>query len=120
MKKTSIALLAGMMLLGACAGQPSHGLQTGLVAIHEGRYVEAEQHFAAMLAKDPSDPYAMLNLGVAQARQGKTAEAAQSYRNAIRTGQNAPVRSIVRYQTDEDGESTVSEVASRNLANLGT
>lgn len=120
MKKFSIGLLGAAMLLGACAGQQSHGLNPGLVAIHEGRYGEAEQHFAGMLAKDPNNPYAMLNLGVAQARLGKKQEAAQSYRKAIQNGENAPVRSVVRYQAEADTESTVSAIANRNLANLGS
>ena len=119
MQKISLALIGAALLLGACATQPTHGLQPGLVAIHEGRYSDAEQHFQGMLAKEPSDPYAALNLGVAQARQGNNGEAAQSYREAIRIGRNAPVRSIVRFKYDRDVTSTVGEVARNNLALIG-
>jgi hypothetical protein len=61
MKMIATALLGGVMLLGACAAQPSAGLHQGLVAIHDGRYVDAEKHFAGMLARDPDDPCAMLH-----------------------------------------------------------
>ena len=119
MKLRKMSFLTTVILLGACATYDPTGLQPGLAAIHEGRYVEAERHFRGMLAEDPGNPYALLNLGVAQARLGKRSEAIRNYRLAILKGEDAPVRSVVRYQSDQDVESTVSAVASRNLANLG-
>lgn len=119
MKTLTIGLFCASITLGACASQNASDLQPGLAAIHEGRYVEAERHFTGMVKKDPTDPYALLNLGVAQARLGKNEQAAESYRLAIRNGESAPVRSLVVYQSDQDVESTVSAVASRNLAQLG-
>lgn len=120
MIRTATKALAVVLLLGACAMQPENSLQPGLAALHKGSFVEAEAHFESMLANDPQDPYALLNLGVAKARLGKTGEAEQLYRKAILTGGNAPVRSVVRYQGEQDVESTVAAVAERNLADLGT
>lgn len=119
MPKFGWMLVGAAFLTGACTATSDTGLQAGLVAIHEARYTEAEKHFAGMLGSDGGDPYAWLNLGVAQAQLGKKLEAGQSYRKAIQLGENAPVRSVVMYQGGQDIESTVAAVASANLEKLG-
>lgn len=112
MRTTLALLLLATFLSGACSVRDDNSLQPGLVAIHEGRYGEAESYFKGLLAKDPKNPYGLLNLGVAQARMGRIDEAAENDRLAVRYGEDAPVRSVIGSQSSQDVESTVAAEAS--------
>lgn len=120
----AVAMIVGAaMLLGACAQQeaPQSQLSLGLQAIKEGRLPAAEQHFNTILAEDPNDPYANLNIGMVKAKTGRREEAIGHYQLAAAKGENEPVLSLVRPgdAKAENLNTTVAEVARRNLANLG-
>ena len=74
MRAIAVLFIGATMLVGACAQQtaaPESELSLGLAAIKEGRLPAAEQHFNKILATDPNDAYANLNLGMLKARTGR-------------------------------------------------
>lgn len=122
MRMIAVALLSAAVLVGGCANEVTEtDLSKGLAAIKEGRLPAAEQHFNTILAKDPNDAYANLNLGMVKAKTGRRDEAAAHYRLAEANGGDTEVQSLVRPGSSdaEPFQGTVADVARRNLANLG-
>lgn len=120
----AVAMFVGAaLLLGACAQQeaPQSQLSLGLQAIKDGRLPAAEQHFNTILAEDPNDAYANLNIGMLKAKTGRREEAIGHYQLAAAKGEDKPVLSLVRPGSKEapNFEGTVADVARKNLANLG-
>lgn len=123
MRSVVMTLLGATMLLGACAATEveQSELSLGLEAIKEGRLPAAEQHFNTILAENPNDAFANLNLGLVKATTGRREEAIGHYQLAVSNGEDIVVQSLVRpgeAQT-ENITTTVANVARRNLEKLG-
>ena len=74
----------------------------------------------AILAQNPNDAWANLNMGMVKARTGRRDEAIAHYRLAEANGANEQVVGLVRPGAEnEQYEGTVSDVARRNLEGLG-
>ncbi|HUS52548.1 MAG TPA: tetratricopeptide repeat protein [Thermohalobaculum sp.] len=111
------AIVAGLLLSG-CTSQNT-SLDDGWKLIKAQDYAAARSHYQSMLADDPNNPYANLNLGVANEELGDKATAAKHYQAAITNGKDAKI-----WQVAEDGNvagrsTTVLKVAEENLAGLG-
>ena len=111
---TGIALLA----LAACAGNAAEEMRPGFEMLSSRNYAGAEAYFADVVAEDPENAYAHLNLAVAHQAQGDIAMAREHYQRAVALGEGVPIG-----QTTYDGqvkteESTVAAVAAYNLSNL--
>lgn len=75
-------------------------------AIESGNLTEAEQGLQAVLAKDPNDPYALLNLAYVYQKSGDVAKAQQVYQRILElkdnpyaeltSGKQEAVKSIAR------------------------
>ncbi|MEM7058341.1 MAG: hypothetical protein AAF557_12180 [Pseudomonadota bacterium] len=124
MRAVAGLIVGAAVLLAACAQEPEappSDLSLGLEAIKKGELPAAEQHFNKILAENPNDAYANLNIGLLKARTGRREEAIGHYQLAAANGEDLPVLSIVR-PGEADAEpftGTVADVARRNLANLG-
>lgn len=124
MRKMLMPALGLVLLLGACE-QPTQTAQSdlalGLEAIKEGRLNDAEQNFNAILASDPNDPFANLNLGLVKASTGRREEAIGHYQLAAANGENVSVQSLVKPGVADSPavDTTVAELARQNLNNLG-
>lgn len=121
MRLVTMALIGAGMVLGACAAEPPESdLSKGLAAIKENRLSDAELAFNNILAQDPNDAFANLNLGLVKAETGRREEAIGHYQLAVANGEGIVVQSIVRTSgATENVTSTVADVARRNLENLG-
>lgn len=75
--------------------------------LSDGRTLQAISQLEAQLQANPGDPALLINLGIAQAQRGQTAEARTSFEAAMRS------REVVELET-ADG----SETDSRRLARL--
>ena len=75
-------------------------------AIANGKFADAEQGLLAILAKDPNDPYALLNLAYVYQQSGNATKAQQVYQKIIElksnpyaeltSGKQEPVKNIAR------------------------
>ena len=112
------AMLAGLLLSG-CSGQ-SDGLDDGWSMITAQEYASAQAHYQSMLAEDPNNPYANLNLGVAYEHSGDNEMAAKHYQVAVANGQDAEIQEVAQDGNVAPRSTTVAKVAQENLANLGS
>jgi Tfp pilus assembly protein PilF len=112
------ALVAAVVLAG-CATQNT-GLDDGWKLIKSEDYAAARAHYQSVLAEDPNNPYANLNLGVALEELGDNAMAAKHYQVAISTGKDAQIQEVAQDGHSAGRNTTVSKVAEENLAGLGT
>lgn len=110
------ALLA--LAIAGC-GPGLSPLDKGIVMLSERDYEAARQHFTDMVAENPDDPYANLNLGVAHAKLGDKVAASRYYRVAVRTGRSAEIKTVVAGGAQEQRSTTVAALAARNLDLLG-
>lgn len=119
MRKLGVAgiLIAGLVLSG-CAGQGGTDDDAWNAVVAED-YASARARYQSILAENPDDPYANLNIGVAHEELGNRAQAAQHYRVAIANGANAEVEEVARDGLTARRVTTVRAVAQRNLARLG-
>ncbi len=112
------AMMAGLLLSG-CSGQ-SEGLDDGWSMIVAEDYASAQTHYQSMLAEDPNNPYANLNLGVAYEETGDNEMAAKHYQVAVANGQDAEIEEIAQDGKVAPRASTVAKIAQENLASLGS
>ncbi len=112
------AMVAGLLLSG-CSRQ-TEALDDGWTMITEEDYGSARAHYQSMLADDPNNPYANLNLGVAYEETGENEMAAKHYQVAIANGKNAQIGAVAQDGNVAPRETTVAKVAQENLAGLGS
>jgi tetratricopeptide (TPR) repeat protein len=62
----------------------------GTVALSEGRFAEAADAFRRMVAADPEEPIAYMDLGTALLQQGDVSGALTEYRESLRLSQGNP------------------------------
>jgi tetratricopeptide (TPR) repeat protein len=108
----------GVAMLAGCASQ-SNELDSAWQSIVDQDYAEARAKYEAILAGDPKNPYAHLNVGVAYEELGDTAMAAQHYQAAIANGENAKIGQVAQDGTVTGRTITVRQVATENLTRLG-
>ncbi len=112
------AMVAGLVLAG-CTGQ-SKALDDGWSMLVAEDYASAQAHYQSMLAEDPNNPYANLNLGVAYEETGDTEMAAKHYQVAVANGKDALLQAVVDDGKVTPRSTTVAKVAQENLASLGS
>ena len=83
-------------------------------AIASGRLAEAEQGLLTLLAKDPNDPYALLNLAFVYQKSGDTSKSQQVYQRILELKSNP-------YAELSSGKpESVKNIARRGIASLDT
>ena len=82
-------------------------------------YASARAHYQSMLAEDPNNPYANLNLGVAFEESGDNEMAAKHYQVAVANGAEAEIQEVVQDGNVAPRATTVAKIAQENLACLG-
>jgi len=112
------AVMAGLLLSG-CAGQDT-ALDDGWKLIKAEDYAAARAHYQSVLAENPNNPYANLNLGVALEELGDKAMAAKYYQAAVANGKDAQILEVAQDGSVAGRRTTVSKVAEENLASLGS
>ena len=119
--RRTLAGLAVIATLGGCAvieqGDLSD-LDYGILLMNSGELDRARSQFENILAEDPNNPYAQLNMGVVMQRLGDFPAASRHYRIAVLTGASSPVRTVASVYGERQVEETVASVAGRNLATL--
>ncbi len=120
MRKLAVvgAMMAGLLLAG-CAGQ-SEALDDGWSMITAEDYASARAHYQSMLAEEPNNPYANLNLGVAYEEGGDNEMAAKHYQIAVANGKEALIQEVAQDGNVAPRETTVAKVAQENLASFGS
>ncbi len=120
MRRLSVvsAMMAGLLLSG-CSGQ-GEGLDDGWSMITAEDFASARGHYQSMLAEDPNNPYANLNLGVAYEELGDNEMAAKHYQVAIASGKDAEIQEVSQDGKVAARSTTVAKVAQENLASLGS
>ncbi len=111
------AMMAGLLLAG-CTGQ-GKALDDGWSLIAAQDYASAQAHYQTMLAEDPNNPYANLNLGVAYEELGDNEMAAKHYQVAVANGQDAEIQEVAQDGNVARRETTVAKVAQENLRCVG-
>ena len=111
---TGIALLA----LAACADSAAERMQPGFEMLAARDYAAAEAYFADMVAEDPENAHAHLNLAVAHQAQGDIAMAREHYQEAVALGEGVTIGQTAFEGQVKTEESTVAAVAAYNLSNL--
>jgi len=112
------AVVTGLLLSG-CASQNT-SLDDGWKLIKAEDYASARAHYQTVLADNPNNPYANLNLGVALEELGDKAMAAKHYQAAIANGKDAQILEVAQDGNVAGRLTTVSKVAEENLASLGS
>ena len=120
MRKLAVvgAMVAGLLLSG-CVGQ-SEALDDGWSMIVAEDYASAQAHYQSMLAENPNNPYANLNLGVAYEETGDNEMAAKHYQVAVANGTDAEIQEVAQDGNAAPRATTVAKVAQENLASLGS
>ena len=77
-------------------------MDQGFIKLQSKDYVEAKQYFQQALHNDPENPYALFNLGAAEAGQGNSKQAEAAWEQALelvkRSGKDAVLLNAVRTQ----------------------
>ena len=119
MRKLAVvgAVLTGLLLSG-CSGQ-GEALDNGWKMIAAQDFSSARAHYQSMLAENPNNPYANLNLGVAYEELGDNQLAAKHYQVAIANGKDAEIQEVAQDGKSAPRSATVAKIAQENLAGLG-
>lgn len=108
--------LALALLLGSCAPSGPHGeLKEGWELMVAREYAAARDHYEALLAEYPDNPYAHLNLGVAYHQLGEIDLARRNYEAAIAHGGDAEISMVAEQGNVATRPDTVAEQARKNL-----
>lgn len=110
------AVIGGMMLAG-CVGQGAEH-DSAWKSIVAQDFSSARAKYESILAEDPNNPYANLNIGVAYEELGDTTMAAKHYQLAIANGAEAQIQEVAQDGNTAGRATTVKQVATENLARL--
>jgi tetratricopeptide (TPR) repeat protein len=119
MRKLAVvgAVMSALMLSG-CSGL-GEDQDNGWDMIAAQDFSSARAHYQSMLAENPNDPYANLNLGVAYEELGDKQLAAKHYQVAIANGKDAEIQEVAQDGKTAARSTTVAKIAQENLAGLG-
>ena len=112
------AMITGLLVAG-CSG-PGSEHQSAWDNILAEDYNAARAQYESILAENPNDPYANLNIGVAYEELGDTAMAAKHYQLAIANGGESEILEVAQDGNSAGRSTTVKQVATENLAQLGS
>jgi len=87
----------------------------GVAELAKGNYPLAEAHFQKALKRNPSDPYALLGLGVVYQNTGRATQARAAYESVVAKRPPDSMRMIVMNKVEPR---SIREIASVNLALL--
>jgi Tfp pilus assembly protein PilF len=110
--------VVGGLLLAGCSGQSMEENSAWRSIVSED-YSSARDQYTSILAGDPNDPYANLNIGVAYEELGDLAMAAKHYQIAIDHGAEAQILKVAQDGKTANRTTTVKAVATENLARVG-
>ena len=82
-------------------------------------YSAARASYESILAEDPNNPYANLNVGVAYEELGDPAMAAKHYQVAVANGAEAQILKVAQDGNSAGRSTTVKQIAQENLVRLG-
>ena len=107
------AMVAGLLLSG-CTRQygQTEALDDGWSMLVAEDYASAQAHYQSMLAEDPNNAVANLNLGVAYEELGDNAKAAKHYQIAIANGKDALLQAVAHEGSVAPRSTTVAIVRS--------
>jgi Flp pilus assembly protein TadD len=88
---------------------------SGYEAIQAGNWQRAEHFLIIAEARDPTDPYVQLNLGVIDQHLGELEKARAHYQRAIKTGEDEVPHAV---SDPEQAGKSVADLARDNLATL--
>jgi len=114
----AIAFLTLGLALPGCASQRSRDLEAGWELMQAQNYAAARDKYIEILAENPNEPFALLNLGVAYHNLGEYDLARQNYEAAIEHGKNAEVTRVVEEGSVKTTATTVADKGRDNLALL--
>lgn len=115
--KVAATVFAGLLLAG-CAGQ-NKAQNDAWDSIVAQDYASARAQYEAILAADPNNPYANLNIGVAYEQLGDMSMAAKHYQAAIASGKEAQIVEVAQDGNTAERRTTVAKVAEENLTRVG-
>jgi len=110
-------MMAGLVLAGCSARGGAVDKGWGMIAAED--FASARAHYQSLLAENPNDPYANLNLGVTYEETGDSEMAARHYQVAVATGKDELIQEVAQDGSVAPRETTVAKVAQQNLASLG-
>ena len=119
-KRAMLGAIAAGILLSACASERHSELEQGWDLMVAKDYAAARDHYERMLAEDPTNPWANLNLGVAYEELGDKEKAARYYQAAIANGRDAEIGVVAETGNVAERGTTVETVAQENLRALGS
>ena len=109
-------MIGVLLALSACAS--SQPRDRGWEMIVAQDYAGARAYYEEVLRKNPDDPYAHLNLGVALEKLGDKEGAERHYREALRLGGDARIAETAEEGQVQSRKTTVAELAEENLRRL--
>lgn len=110
-------LLAGLLLAGCAAESQAEKDAWNSIVVQD--FAAARSQYESILAEDPSNAYANLNIGVAYEQLGDMAMAAKHYEVAIASGKNLPIAEVAQDGNTARRRTTVADVAQENLNRIG-
>jgi tetratricopeptide (TPR) repeat protein len=117
-KLAVVGAVMSALLLSGCSGL-GEDQDNGWDMIAAQDFSSARAHYQSMLAENPNDPYANLNLGVAYEELGDKLLAAKHYQVAIANGKDAEIQEVAQDGKTAARSTTVAKIAQENLAGLG-
>lgn len=108
----------GLLFSGCAPTGADAELKQGWELMVVKDYSAARDHYEAMLAEYPDNPYANLNLAVAYHHLGESEDARRHYEIAIAEGRNAEISMVSEEGLASSRATTVADVARSNLETL--
>ncbi len=115
--KLAAAMFAGLLLAGCAAQDQAQNDAWNSIVAQD--FATARAKYESILAKDPNNPFANLNIGVAYEELGDISMAAKHYQAAAANGGNAEIVEVAQDGSTAQRRTTVEKVARENLARIG-
>jgi hypothetical protein len=122
MKRRKLLLAAIVFIVAGCGGSSTNVPQDvslanqGFENLTSGNYVQAEATLLVALDLNPTNPYALLNLGAVYQDTGRTEEAVEMYEKILQLN---PGEAASESNRQEYSGETLVEIAKENLRSLG-